>query len=98
MKTKVFIYFLILFPLVKFSSFSESLHFLKQIAGTEKKVLNVFDANELDTKSNYIYILFLPPSSCPRCEGTIEPLFNLLRENDKEPKIYLFVFFLNQKL
>jgi len=97
MKTKVFIYFLILFPLVKFSSFSESLHFLKQIAGTERKVLNVFDAYELDTTSNYIYILFLPPSSCPRCEGTIEPLFNLLRENEKEPKIYLFVFFPQSK-
>jgi len=97
MKKKIFYYLFFILYFSSFLLFSQDLHHLKQKKGTEKRILDVFNHYRLDTTSNYIYVLILPPAHCPRCEGVINPLFDYIRQSDKSSKIYLFVFFPRSK-
>lgn len=51
---------------------SQDFNSVQQLVKTESVVLDFFGKSHLE-KSN-IYIFYIPPMKCPRCEGLIEPI------------------------
>lgn len=68
------------------------LHRMKQIAGTEHKIIDFFQKSNLPMgQTRHVYAIILNPMGCPRCEGAINPFIIELQKVDSSALICLIV-------
>ncbi|MFO7939746.1 MAG: hypothetical protein R6U66_08355 [Bacteroidales bacterium] len=71
------------------------LHQLHQLSDGHNQMLKSF--KDLGVTAEYVYVVFYPPMSCPRCEGVIKPFLQQVSKLDSSGQTAVVAFYKKQK-
>lgn len=91
-------YVIIVFFIQAFSLFGQDLHQVKQkkdsVLAFKERIAQLFtDTADLNGRSDYCYLILLPPGICPRCEGLIPPSVERIKKYDSTARIIISASF-----
>jgi hypothetical protein len=69
------------------------LHRLVQFTGTSEALRDLFKNEGINSNSDYLITVILPPMGCPRCEGLIAPFLNDIKDLDSAQSTAVFAFY-----
>ncbi|MCH8331768.1 MAG: hypothetical protein IH946_10405, partial [Bacteroidetes bacterium] len=92
MKTLILIPLILIF-IPAFTQNSNRLYTLNQYSGTNDSLVDYFKRNGLSSNSGYIYAFMFRPMGCPRCEGIIDPLTQMIKQADSNSTVIIMAFY-----
>jgi hypothetical protein len=94
--------FILLLPIAIHAQDEEQLYYIHQKQGTEQilkqYLTDILNESSISTEMpEYVYVNFIPPMACPRCEGIVIQYNQLLQKIDKKQVIINVLLYKKEK-